>query len=264
MKPCYTWSITVHNYTSKKRGCVRLLALSQVTYRIAKNFRGRKLLQILQFWAIRKSFLCKIWGVASFGTAKASNPRKFSPRKAYFSPIRESFLPRKFPAIRYVERRSGIGCSQPPLTWHIWTWCLQRLYCASLNIKFSELSSNSTSVAVLGRNQTSFHFVFGYAFKELNSWWSSCVLCKCIKYSWVYAARANSGLRVMYYMHEICHWIMFYFCPRLPWLIHLQTISYCAVGKLYQTHDSVYIVSVTINGHSTTSALSSTLCTHYT
>ena len=31
------------------------------------------------------------------GAAKASNLRKFSPRKSCFSPIRESYLPRKFP-----------------------------------------------------------------------------------------------------------------------------------------------------------------------
>ena len=30
-------------------------------------------------------------------------PQKFSPRNAPFPPIRESFLPRKFPAIRYIN-----------------------------------------------------------------------------------------------------------------------------------------------------------------
>ena len=38
-------------------------------YRIAKNFR-----EFRSFVAIRESFLCEIWGVASFGVAKASNP----------------------------------------------------------------------------------------------------------------------------------------------------------------------------------------------
>ena len=52
-------------------------------------------------WLFAKVFSAKIGGVASLGVAKASNPRKFSPLKLYFSPIRESFLPRKFPAIRY-------------------------------------------------------------------------------------------------------------------------------------------------------------------
>ena len=47
-------------------------------------------------WLSVKVFSTKLGGVVSFGIAKASNPRK-----SYFSPIRESFLPRKFPAIRY-------------------------------------------------------------------------------------------------------------------------------------------------------------------
>ena len=73
-------------------------------YCIAGNFRGRKLLQISRFVAIRETFLHEIWGVVPFGTAQACNPRKFSPRK---SPIRESFFPWKFPAIRYVEIEEG-------------------------------------------------------------------------------------------------------------------------------------------------------------
>ena len=43
----------------------------------------------------------KFGGMAFFGTAKVSNHRKFSPRKSYFLPIRESFLPWKVPAIQY-------------------------------------------------------------------------------------------------------------------------------------------------------------------
>ena len=39
--------------------------------------------------------------MAFFGAAKASNLRKFSPRKSYFSPIHGSFLPQKFSAIWY-------------------------------------------------------------------------------------------------------------------------------------------------------------------
>ena len=50
-----------------------------------------------------KVFSAKFGAVVSFGTVKASNPRKFSLRKSYFSPIRESFLPRKFTAIRYSQ-----------------------------------------------------------------------------------------------------------------------------------------------------------------
>ena len=53
-------------------------------------------------WLFTKVFSTKFGGMASFGTAKASNPRKFSLWKLYFSPIRESFLPWKFPAIQYL------------------------------------------------------------------------------------------------------------------------------------------------------------------
>ena len=34
--------------------------------------------------------------------ARVNNPQKFSLQKSYFSPIRKSFLPQKFPAIRYI------------------------------------------------------------------------------------------------------------------------------------------------------------------
>ena len=49
------------------------------------------------FVVICESFLCKILGVASFGMAKASNLRKFSPRKSCFNKFAkvsslESFL----------------------------------------------------------------------------------------------------------------------------------------------------------------------------
>ena len=51
-------------------------------------------------WLFAKVSSVKCGGVASFGTAQASNPRKFSLRK---SPIYESFLPRKFFAIWYYK-----------------------------------------------------------------------------------------------------------------------------------------------------------------
>ena len=51
-------------------------------------------------WLFAKVFSTKFGGVASFDVAQASNLRKFSQQKSYFTRIRESFLPRKFPAIR--------------------------------------------------------------------------------------------------------------------------------------------------------------------
>ena len=52
-------------------------------------------------WLFVKVFSVKFGGEASIGAAQASNLRTFSPQKSYFSPIHESFLPRKFPAIQY-------------------------------------------------------------------------------------------------------------------------------------------------------------------
>ena len=76
-------------------------AIASKLYRIAGNFRGRKLSRKFRgFVAMHESFLRKIWGVAFFGAEQASNPQKFSLWKSYFSPIRESFLPQKFPTIR--------------------------------------------------------------------------------------------------------------------------------------------------------------------
>ena len=65
-----------------------------------ETFEGENFRKFCGFVAQCKSFLRKIWGVASFGTKKVSSPQKFSPQKLYFSQIRESFLPRKFPAIQ--------------------------------------------------------------------------------------------------------------------------------------------------------------------
>ena len=81
-------------------------------YRIAGNFqgnfRGRKtFVNFAVLWLSAKVFSAKFGGVASFGAAQASNLRNFSPRKSYFSPIRESFLPRKFPTIQYIQGKAS-------------------------------------------------------------------------------------------------------------------------------------------------------------
>ena len=65
-----------------------------------ETFEGENFREFRGFVAQCKSFLRKIWGVASFGKKKASSSQKFFPRKLYFSQNRKSFLPRKFPAIR--------------------------------------------------------------------------------------------------------------------------------------------------------------------
>ena len=44
-----------------------------------KTFEGENFHEVCGFVAIRESFLHKLWGVASFGEAKACNPQMFSP-----------------------------------------------------------------------------------------------------------------------------------------------------------------------------------------
>ena len=77
-------------------------------YHIVGNFWGRNSHKFRSFMAILESFLCEIWGVVSFGMAKTSNSWKFSPQKLYFSPICESFLREKFPAIQYVRAEGSV------------------------------------------------------------------------------------------------------------------------------------------------------------
>ena len=65
-----------------------------------ETFEGENFRKFRNLWLFVEVFFAKFWGMASFGTAKVSNPRKFSLRKSYFSPIRESLLPQKFSAIQ--------------------------------------------------------------------------------------------------------------------------------------------------------------------
>ena len=39
-----------------------------------KTFEGENFHKVNGFVTVRESFLCEIWGVASFGVAKSSNP----------------------------------------------------------------------------------------------------------------------------------------------------------------------------------------------
>ena len=70
-------------------------------YRIAGNFRGRKLRGFCGFVAIRESFLREIWGCGILWHGKSEQSAKVFSAKIVFSPIHESFLPRKFSVIRY-------------------------------------------------------------------------------------------------------------------------------------------------------------------
>ena len=76
---------------------VYLKEIKMGTFRIpySGNFPGRKLLQIHIFVAIHESFLHKIWGMASFGTAKQPL------HKSFLCEIVFSTNPWKFLALRY-------------------------------------------------------------------------------------------------------------------------------------------------------------------
>ena len=81
-------------------------------------FEGEDFHEFRSFVAIRESFLRKILGRGVLW--HRSNPQKFSPRKLYFSPIRKSFLPRKFSAARYATEY----CSISTWVFHMY-WCLE-------------------------------------------------------------------------------------------------------------------------------------------
>ena len=68
-------------------------------YRSGKLSR-EKTCEFRGFVAICKSFLCKIWGHGILWRGTSKQLVKVFSVKSYFSPIRESFLPQKFPTIQ--------------------------------------------------------------------------------------------------------------------------------------------------------------------
>ena len=64
-----------------------------------------KLLREKTFVNFTVLFSLQNWGCGTFGAAKVSNPRKFSPWKSYFSPIRRKFSPSK--VSRYTVASPG-------------------------------------------------------------------------------------------------------------------------------------------------------------
>ena len=62
-----------------------------------KLLREKTFANFAVLWLSAKVFSAKLGDVVFFGTAKASNLRRFSTQKSYFAPICGSFLPRKFP-----------------------------------------------------------------------------------------------------------------------------------------------------------------------
>ena len=71
---------------------------NSVLYHITQNFRGRKHSPISRFWSHPQKF--EIWACPCQTMIGFSIPREFSLRNVHFLPIRESFLPRKFPVVR--------------------------------------------------------------------------------------------------------------------------------------------------------------------
>ena len=63
-----------------------------------KLVRENTFVSFAVLWLLVKVFSTKFGGMASIGAAKGSNPQMFCPQKSL---IHESFLLRKFPAIRY-------------------------------------------------------------------------------------------------------------------------------------------------------------------
>ena len=91
--------------------CMRVFTLALwsyycLVYRIAENFQGRKLSQILRFCGYSQKFLLQNLGAwCPLARQKRGIHESFLHENwGFFSPIHESFLPRKFPAIQYSCR----------------------------------------------------------------------------------------------------------------------------------------------------------------
>ena len=100
MHVCWEWRGKFPVYRSLKM-LGNQLAHVHTTYRIAGNFRGRKLSRISRFESHPRKFSPRNLGAyRTHLWLVSSNPWKFSLRNSHFLQIRGSFLPRKFTAIR--------------------------------------------------------------------------------------------------------------------------------------------------------------------
>ena len=95
-------------------------------YRIAGNFRGRKLLQISRFCSNLWNFSLRNWGpgMASFDGNTSEQSTKVFSTKVLFPPTCENFLPWKFPTICCVwvylgAQNKSEGTRQHTCTTHI-------------------------------------------------------------------------------------------------------------------------------------------------
>ena len=98
-----TVKLTFRHYKLSLQECIPFCVyVGRIPYS-GKLSREKTFANFVVLWLFATVFSVKFGSVASFGAAKASNLRKFSQQKLYFSLIRESFLPRKFTAIWYLS-----------------------------------------------------------------------------------------------------------------------------------------------------------------
>ena len=83
------------------------ITISLKTPYSGKLSREKTFTNFTVLWLFAKVIPVKFGGMASFGTAKASNPRKFSPQKLYFLPIRKSFLPQQKKSLPLYDKQNN-------------------------------------------------------------------------------------------------------------------------------------------------------------
>ena len=103
--------IQCNSWAYRKPSYVYICVCDTGLYLVVENFRGRKFSQISQFCGYTRKFSLQNLGRGVLWHCKASNPRKFSPRKLYFHqfvkvfplesfPLYGSFIPRLSPLVK--------------------------------------------------------------------------------------------------------------------------------------------------------------------
>ena len=107
LKSGFPWTLMVNQWA----------ILAQVTstelqvIKSAGKFGGRKLSQILWFCGYRRRFSLQNLECGVLQCIKSEQSVKVSRQKSYFLAIRESFLPRKLPAIQHWGAVYNLKCS---------------------------------------------------------------------------------------------------------------------------------------------------------
>ena len=87
---------TQANIVTNSLGATDWCCMQQLPYS-GKLSREQTFVNCVVLWLFAKVFSTKFWGVASFGTAKASNPWNFSLRNHLFRQFTEVFSLESFP-----------------------------------------------------------------------------------------------------------------------------------------------------------------------